>query len=88
HKQVAMEIASLDSQKDIQLALLASVNNILSPARRVPNEVLAHIFDDVLYHPENSKKYYVQRNIGKTLYTLSRVCVVWRYVAHTTPRLW
>lgn len=91
HKQVAMinqEIASLDSQKDIQLALLASVKNILSPVRRVPNEVLAHIFDDVLYHPENSKKYYAQRNIGKTLSTLSRVCVVWRHVAHTTPKLW
>ncbi|KAJ3872203.1 hypothetical protein F5051DRAFT_445407 [Lentinula edodes] len=85
---INQKIASLESQKDIQLALLASVKNILSPAHRVLNEVLAHIFDNVLYHPENSKKYYAQRNIGKTLSTLSQVCVVWQHVTHTTPRLW
>ncbi|KAJ3847309.1 hypothetical protein EV368DRAFT_7487, partial [Lentinula lateritia] len=84
---INQEIASLDSRKDIQLALLASVKNILFPVRRVPNEVLAHIFDDVLYHPENFKKYHsMPHAISERLF--SRVCVVWQRVAHTTPRFW
>ncbi|KAJ3848205.1 hypothetical protein EV368DRAFT_86882 [Lentinula lateritia] len=86
------EIESLDSQiekltlNEDEVALPASVSDILSPAHRIPIEILSEIFELVCY--PNHGKFYPQFDIVRTTTSLSQVCVVWRQVAHDTPRIW
>ncbi|KAJ3925148.1 MAG: hypothetical protein NXY57DRAFT_907414, partial [Lentinula lateritia] len=69
-----------------EVALLASVSDILSPAHRIPIEILSEIFELVCY--PNHGKFYPQFDIVRTTTSLSQVCVIWRQVAHDTPRIW
>ncbi|KAJ3806864.1 hypothetical protein F5876DRAFT_49229, partial [Lentinula aff. lateritia] len=87
------EIESLDSQiatltrdKDIQLAVRASLKNILSPVRRIPNEILAQVFEVVCYPEEG--EFYAGFGVVRRTTCLSQVCVSWRRAAHNTPSIW
>ncbi|KAJ4473943.1 hypothetical protein C8R41DRAFT_905212 [Lentinula lateritia] len=87
------EIQSLDSQiekltrdKDIQFAVRASVKNILSPVRQIPNEILSKVFELVCYPDEG--EFYAGFDIVRRTTSLSQVCIAWRRAAHNTPRIW
>ncbi|KAJ3898425.1 hypothetical protein F5879DRAFT_812632, partial [Lentinula edodes] len=86
------EIESLDSQieklthNEDEVALLALVSDILPPAHRLPIEILSEIFELVCY--PNHGRFYPQFDVVRTTTSLSQVCVVWRQVAHDTPRIW
>ncbi|KAJ3873384.1 hypothetical protein F5051DRAFT_419370 [Lentinula edodes] len=86
------DIESLDSQIEKlthiedEIALLASVSDILPPACRIPIEILSEIFELVCY--PNHGRFYPQFDVVRTTTSLSQVCVVWRQVAHDTPRIW
>ncbi|KAJ3899258.1 hypothetical protein F5879DRAFT_977399 [Lentinula edodes] len=87
------EIKNLDSQiekltrdKDTQIASLAFIKNILTPVRRIPNEILSGIFEFVC-HPDKGE-FYAQFDTVRRTTVLSQVCAVWRRVAHDTSRIW
>ncbi|KAJ4487013.1 hypothetical protein C8J55DRAFT_506852 [Lentinula edodes] len=86
------EIESLNSQieklthNEDEVALLASVSDILPPAHRIPIEILSEIFELVCY--PNHGRFYPQFDVVRTTTSLSQVCVVWRQVAYGTPRIW
>ncbi|KAH7871901.1 uncharacterized protein C8R40DRAFT_1119008 [Lentinula edodes] len=87
------EIESLDSQiekltrdKDIQFAVRASVKNILSPVRQMPNEILSKVFELVCYPDEG--EFHAGFGIVRRTTSLSQVCIAWRRAAHDTPSIW
>lgn len=87
------EIRNLDSQieklkrdKDTQIASLAFIENILTPVRRIPNEILSEIFELICYPDEG--EFYAQFDSVRRTTVLSQVCAVWRMVAHDTSRIW
>ncbi|KAE9410204.1 hypothetical protein BT96DRAFT_789842, partial [Gymnopus androsaceus JB14] len=78
------QISELMRQKDAKLVEIASFQNMLSPVRRIPVEILSEIFE-LACTPDNR-----YRHANRVLYmhNLSSVCAAWRKVAHATPRLW
>ncbi|KAF5318229.1 hypothetical protein D9611_014743 [Ephemerocybe angulata] len=59
---------------------------ILSPVRRVPREVLGHVFTFLRPYEHEEK---VRNAVGRTdLLRLSRVCKLWRDAALVTHELW
>ncbi|KAL0578686.1 hypothetical protein V5O48_003306 [Marasmius crinis-equi] len=61
-------------------AQVQSFKSILSPVREVPVEILAQIFEMVIfafYHPSR-----------RQVLSLTQVCSRWRNICHSTSRLW
>ncbi|KAJ7589840.1 hypothetical protein C8J56DRAFT_859408 [Mycena floridula] len=80
----------LEEQADLQ-QLVKAYKSILHPIRRLPDEILAHIFlnfvDDDL---ENMKAGESMSSLHPTSmqWALSLVCVPWRSVVVSLPKLW
>ncbi|KAK7007929.1 F-box domain-containing protein [Favolaschia claudopus] len=76
------KIAQIDSQiRDLQhmrareYGLITSLKLVISPIRKLPDELLATIFDDAVCTLQSAVR-------------LSHVCKHWRLLAHRTPALW
>ncbi|KAK7065039.1 F-box domain-containing protein [Favolaschia claudopus] len=76
------KIAQIDSQiRDLQYmrareyGLITSLKLVISPIRKLPDELLANIFDDAVCTLQSAVR-------------LSHVCKHWRLLAHRTPALW
>ncbi|KAE9407297.1 hypothetical protein BT96DRAFT_754615, partial [Gymnopus androsaceus JB14] len=79
-------ISELTHQKDAKLVEIASLENLLSPIRRVPPEIISEIFQ-LACLPEEGISMYKHR-IAHYTSTICAVCVAWRKAAHLDPRLW
>ncbi|KAE9382604.1 hypothetical protein BT96DRAFT_1010350 [Gymnopus androsaceus JB14] len=80
------QISELMRQKDAKVLERDSIQNILSPIRRAPVEILSEILE-LSCLPEDgifSADYDLFRHAS----AVSRVCVAWRKAAHSTPRIW
>ncbi|KAE9389036.1 hypothetical protein BT96DRAFT_769361, partial [Gymnopus androsaceus JB14] len=75
----------LTRRKDEQLVEIAFLRNILSPVRRMPQELLSEIFELSCVPEDGWKSSY---NIIHRTSVLCRVCIAWTRTAHSTPRLW
>ncbi|KAE9404867.1 hypothetical protein BT96DRAFT_916546 [Gymnopus androsaceus JB14] len=85
-EKLQSQISELTHQKDAKLVEIASLENVLSPIRRVPPEIISEIFE-LACLPEEGKSMY-EHSIAQYTSILCAVCVAWRKVAHATPRLW
>lgn len=61
---------------------MALIQNILSPVRRAPAEILSKIFEHYCFE---SNPY---AEVVRSTCIISSVCVAWRNTAHATPQLW
>ncbi|KAE9408792.1 hypothetical protein BT96DRAFT_778437, partial [Gymnopus androsaceus JB14] len=75
----------LTRQRDAKLVDITACRNVLSPIRRVPQEILAEIFD-LSCRPID--EWHADHDIIRSTSILCRVCVAWRKAAHATPQLW
>ncbi|KAJ3894020.1 hypothetical protein GG344DRAFT_74506 [Lentinula edodes] len=72
-------------QEDAKLSEIALIQNILSPIRRLPLEILSQIFEHVClpkYHERPDE------DVINTTFALCQVCIAWRMAAYTTPAIW
>ncbi|KAJ4481750.1 hypothetical protein C8J55DRAFT_549251 [Lentinula edodes] len=70
---------------DAKLSEIALIQNILSPIRRLPLEILSQIFEHVClpkYHERPDE------DVINTTFALCQVCIAWRMAAYTTPAIW
>ncbi|KAJ7643753.1 hypothetical protein FB45DRAFT_1052643 [Roridomyces roridus] len=74
--QLATQRASLQAVVDTHRALL-------SPIRRIPEDILREIFVSCL--PEDHDAFI---DVTEEPMLLGHICELWRRVAHSTPRLW
>ncbi|KAF8968698.1 hypothetical protein BDZ97DRAFT_1654581, partial [Flammula alnicola] len=56
---------------------------LISPARRLPREILEEIFICCLPSDHNAVMSVLEAPMN-----LGRICSLWRSIAYTTPRLW
>ncbi|KAJ6466221.1 hypothetical protein C8R45DRAFT_1079510 [Mycena sanguinolenta] len=73
-----LQISTLVELRDRERACVDSLRYIISPIRTLPIELLVEIFELAI----NDKTH-----IGD-VHRISQVCLDWRKVAHSTPRLW
>ncbi|THU87164.1 hypothetical protein K435DRAFT_782564, partial [Dendrothele bispora CBS 962.96] len=83
--QIDAEIAKLQSRRVVLDAFVAAHRALLSPIRRIPNEILAEIFVTCLPY---SSVYHCPTTIDKTPLKFMSICKNWKRVALSTPRLW
>ncbi|KAE9395954.1 hypothetical protein BT96DRAFT_825505, partial [Gymnopus androsaceus JB14] len=80
------QISKLTRRRDAKLVEVASLRNVLSPIRRMPVEILSEILE--LSCTPKDGKFTADYDIVRYTSRLSRVCVAWRKVAHSNPRMW
>ncbi|KAF9236986.1 hypothetical protein BU15DRAFT_49369 [Melanogaster broomeanus] len=69
--------------KPAALAQLERLAVLPSPVKRIPPEILAHIFDLCVIRGNDPLPISTQAPLS-----LARVCGTWREIAHSNPRLW
>ncbi|KAF9067479.1 hypothetical protein BDP27DRAFT_1267445 [Rhodocollybia butyracea] len=74
------------SLKDRKNAEIASLQNILSPIRRMPPEIVSEIF--MIYCSMYHRNYGGLHQATRTRIILTSVCAAWRNAAVATPELW
>ncbi|KAK7048208.1 hypothetical protein R3P38DRAFT_1854535 [Favolaschia claudopus] len=80
---LASQIASLTAKCEQERVYLAALQYSIAPIRTLPVELLAEIFCWV----EEPERRWLNNHFKPTL-RISQVCLHWRQVAQTTPRLW
>ncbi|THU75404.1 hypothetical protein K435DRAFT_617605, partial [Dendrothele bispora CBS 962.96] len=83
--QIDAEIAKLQSRRVILDTFVTAHRALLSPVRRIPNEILAEIFVTSLPY---SSFYHCPTSVDTTPLKFMSVCKNWRRVALSTPELW
>ncbi|KAJ7072995.1 hypothetical protein C8F01DRAFT_267929 [Mycena amicta] len=81
--RLARLLAEAKNRRDELQEMISPYVALISPMRRVPDDVLRVIFLHTLPGWRNTA---LDSDEGPLL--LSRVCKCWRELAHTTPRLW
>lgn len=79
--QLETTIHQLTVQKDALHTCIREHKALLSPARRIPTEILAHIFNECIDQNNDIQE-------GKSPLLLSQVCRRWRSIALNTASLW
>ncbi|KAJ3854787.1 hypothetical protein EV368DRAFT_80254 [Lentinula lateritia] len=72
-------------RQDAKLSEIALIQNILSPIRQLPLEILSQIFEHVClpkYHERPDE------DVINTTLALCQVCIAWRMAAYTTSAIW
>ncbi|KAL1666588.1 hypothetical protein GGF50DRAFT_50249 [Schizophyllum commune] len=80
-ERIGAEMRRLTALHDEALAQLQTVRSMLSPIRRLPNELLSEIFLETLRH----YNFCLRMNAARTL---ASVCATWRETARAMPALW
>jgi len=75
--------SSLMEQRQALLAEIEGYHNLISPARRLPIDILQEIFLHTLPTPHNALM-----DPHKCPLLLTRICHGWRKIALSTPQLW
>ncbi|KIM81226.1 hypothetical protein PILCRDRAFT_821679 [Piloderma croceum F 1598] len=79
--QIDAEIARLQAKRNSTSLRLRKLKAMASPIRRIPVEVIAHIFCCSLPDKPDLR-------VSRSPLVLGRVCGDWRKIALSTPRLW
>ncbi|THU96185.1 hypothetical protein K435DRAFT_664919, partial [Dendrothele bispora CBS 962.96] len=82
------QVAKLQSRRVILDTFVTAHRALLSPIRRIPNEILAEVFVMCLPQSVQSSIYYPSTGVDKAPLIFTRVCKTWRTVSLSTPRLW
>ncbi|KAJ7643750.1 hypothetical protein FB45DRAFT_861347 [Roridomyces roridus] len=77
------ELARLDAKRASLQAGIEAHRALLSPIRRIPEDIVREIFISCL--PEDHDAF---MDVTEAPMLLGRICGLWRRVAHSTPRLW
>ncbi|KAK7054702.1 hypothetical protein VNI00_003165 [Paramarasmius palmivorus] len=77
------KIAQLQVERDKLQSFVNEHQALLSPARRLPRDVLAEIFLQCL-----PRDHLPVRSVAEAPLLLTNICRSWREIAITTPRLW
>ncbi|ESK95825.1 hypothetical protein Moror_12437 [Moniliophthora roreri MCA 2997] len=77
------KISQLQAQRDKLQSFIDCHRVLLSPARRIPRDIISEVFLHCL--PTDSLPV---RSIGEAPLLLTTICRSWREIALTTPRLW
>ncbi|KAK7007930.1 hypothetical protein R3P38DRAFT_3026718 [Favolaschia claudopus] len=78
--RIDSQIKDLKCMRDREYGLIASLKLVISPIRKLPDEILAIVFRLAI------DTFYVSRIICAL--RVSQVCKHWRQLAHRTPHLW
>jgi hypothetical protein len=85
-------IQHLSSERSSLETSINSHISLLSPIRRLPNELLSEIFlsreHDVLLSANTTSSRPLTSLSDDSLWHIIQVCALWRSVAFSTPRLW
>ncbi|KAE9403080.1 hypothetical protein BT96DRAFT_917705 [Gymnopus androsaceus JB14] len=82
----SIQISELTCRKDAKLTEITSLQNILSPIRRAPLEILSEIFE--LSCLPKDGVFRAACKVMRHSLILTAVCAAWRKAAHSTPRIW
>ncbi|KAE9405577.1 hypothetical protein BT96DRAFT_791989, partial [Gymnopus androsaceus JB14] len=82
------EISKLKLQKEAKLVEIVSLQDILSPIRRVPLEILSEIFESACVQDDEDGVFLSVRRAMRCALVITAVCSAWRKVALATPRIW
>ncbi|ESK96807.1 hypothetical protein Moror_6679 [Moniliophthora roreri MCA 2997] len=77
------QISQLQAKRDKLQSFIDSHRALLSPARRIPRDIIAEVFLQCL--PTNRLP---ACSTGEAPLLLTAICRSWRQIALTTPRLW
>ncbi|KAK7023071.1 hypothetical protein R3P38DRAFT_2957362 [Favolaschia claudopus] len=80
--RINSQIRDLECLRDRERGVIARLRMAIAPVNKLPAELLREIF----LHVRCQSSYY-RRDTVQKVQRLSHVCVYWRRVAHTTPRL-
>ncbi|KAK1233772.1 hypothetical protein PQX77_003055 [Marasmius sp. AFHP31] len=88
--QLQASIAALDGKRKRLSARLPSYKLALNPIRRLPNEILAYIYDLCIDEMEPNAEAHLFTSLGplNPQWVLSQVCRKWRSLALSLPLLW
>ncbi|KAJ8088727.1 hypothetical protein PM082_013970 [Marasmius tenuissimus] len=88
--QLEASIAALDRKRKRLGARLPSYKLAMNPIRRLPNEILAYIFNLCLDEMEPDEEAHVFTSLGppNPQWVLSQVCRKWRSLALSLPQFW
>ncbi|KAJ4464217.1 hypothetical protein C8J55DRAFT_404192, partial [Lentinula edodes] len=84
-------IARLQKQRAQLAKAMTCQKSLLSPIRKLPSDVLIHIFhlvseDSILFNESPNEK--ASRTFIGAIFSLTWVCSVWRNLALSQPSLW
>ncbi|KAK0443991.1 uncharacterized protein EV420DRAFT_1019128 [Desarmillaria tabescens] len=84
--ELNVAIAKLEAERARIQEISSQYDTVLSPARRVPLEILTEIF---LYAVETNPSFYNTFNLATEPWSLSQVCRTWRVAAlNFCPSIW
>ncbi|KAF6753181.1 hypothetical protein DFP72DRAFT_1130639 [Ephemerocybe angulata] len=83
--QLEAQIQALEAVRTARLSFIHRHAALLSPIKRLPDDLLCTLFLAALGHPSDSS---MKMSNKHPAVVLTHVCARWRYLALDTPRLW
>ncbi|KIK69350.1 hypothetical protein GYMLUDRAFT_152449, partial [Collybiopsis luxurians FD-317 M1] len=78
------QLQSLRARQESAQKKAAALRSLFAPIRRLPNELLIHIFDYVCDNAPNPRWY----ELSDAPFSLSAVCSRWRSLCLSHPKMW
>ncbi|KAE9398466.1 hypothetical protein BT96DRAFT_795200, partial [Gymnopus androsaceus JB14] len=83
-----MQIKALESRRQSLRGYMDQLQSLISPCRKVPDEILQRIFDDCCDMNHFGPKKAQSAITDLPALALSSVCLRWRRNGLSTPRIW